>query len=160
MEGAFSTGEFGGVLGSVFKPEAKADFQWKETAALAGGNVEVFNYRVARQNSGFTVTGSDNRIVTVGFHGLVYIDPATHSVRRITLVADDLAKDFTVHATTIGVDYDYVVINAHDYLMPIGAEFTMKKSGRQAIMNTLEFRDYRRFGSTVRIVGGATEKKQ
>ena len=49
---------------------------------------------------------------------------ATHSVRRISLQAEEMPKEFPTKATVMGVDYDYVVINGHDYLMPVSAEVT------------------------------------
>lgn len=153
MSGSFSAGEFGGVLKSVFAPSAKADFKWKETDSLGSGTVQVFDYRVARADSVFSVTGMNNRQVMVGFHGLVFLDSATRNVRRITMVADNLPADFPTHATSIAVDYDYVVINSHDYLMPISAEMSLRQGRHEAILNTIEFRNYRRFGSNVKILG-------
>ena len=152
MSGSFSAGELGGVLKSVFAPSAKADFEWKETDALGAGTVQVFDYRVARANSVFSVTGLNNRQVTVGFHGMVFIDSTTRNVRRITMTADELPADFPTHATSIAVDYDYVVINTHDYLMPISAEMSLRQGRHEAVLNTIEFRNYRRFGSNVRIL--------
>ena len=52
----------------------------------------------------------------------------------------------------MGVDYDYVVINGHDYLMPISAEVRVRQSHRQAVLNTIEFRDYKKYGSAMKIV--------
>jgi hypothetical protein len=149
----FSSGELGGVLRAVFEPSAKADFQWKETDALGSGTVQVFDYHVARANSAFTVTGMNDKQITVGFHGQVFVDGATRNVRRITLDADDIPRDFPTHSTTIGVDYDYVAINGHDYLMPMSAELRLTQGRHEAIMNTIEFRDYKRFGSNLKILG-------
>ncbi len=156
MHGTFSSGELGGVLKAVFLESAKAEFTWKETDALGSGTVQVFSYRVAQSNSVFSVVGMNDKQVMVGFHGLVFIDTATRNVRRITLEADDLPHGFPTHSTSIAVDYDYVAINAHDYLMPISAELRLRQGRHEAILNTIEFRDYRRFGSNMRIVGGFT----
>ena len=156
----FSTGELGGVLRAVFEPSAKADFQWKETDALGSGTVQVFDYRVARANSVFTVTGMNDKQITVGFHGQVFIDSATRNVRRISLDADDIPRDFPTHATTIGVDYDYVAINGHDYLMPISAEVHLIQGRHEAVMNTMEFRNYKRFGANMKILGFTPLEKQ
>jgi hypothetical protein len=66
------------------------------------------------------------------------------------------------------VDYDYVSINNHDYLLPVSAQMRLVKRNSAAIyttvLNTMEFRDYKRFGSSVRFVddpeaGQVTEKK-
>jgi VWFA-related protein len=159
IKGSLSTGEFGGVLDAVFEPSAKADFKWKETDTLGSGTVQVFEYHVAKENSSFSVRGSNGLEPTVSFHGKIYVDSATRSVRRISLIADDLPKDFPTHATTISVDYDYVSINSHDYLMPISAEVSLLKGRHEANLNTIQFRDYRRFGSNVKILNFRTMEK-
>jgi len=68
------------------------------------------------------------------------------------MVADDFPKDFSVHFMSLAVDYDYILINNHDYLMPISAEVSKREFKRYATLNTIEFRNYRRFGSNVRIL--------
>jgi VWFA-related protein len=160
MKGMFTAGELGGVLRGVFQPSSKADFQWKETDSLGGGTVQVFSFRVAKENSAWGISAANGLQVMVGYHGLVYIDSSTHGVRRITLVADDFPKDFSVHAMTIAVDYDYISINGHDYLLPISAEASKREFKRLATMNTIEFRNYRRFGSNVRILSTKPEEKK
>ena len=147
-----SGGELGGVLKAVFSPSAKADFTWKETDSLGSGTVQVFDYHVEKKNSMFSVVGSNNDQIMVAFHGQVFVDSSTHSVRRISLQADDLPKDFPTQATVMGVDYDYVLINGHDYLMPISAEVRVRQNHRQAVLNTIEFRDYRKYGSQMKIL--------
>ena len=145
MKGVLSAGEFGGILQAVFRNESKADFQWKEAAALNGNAVQVYNYRVDRSTSMFSVTGLNGKQLIVGFHGQVFIDSATRRARRITLVADDLPADFPTHATSIGVNYDYVPINGLKYLMPVSAELKLSQGHRQLVMNTMQFKDYNRF---------------
>ena len=147
-----SGGELGGVLKAVFAPSAKADFNWKETDALGSGTVQVFDYHVAKSNSMYSVVGSNNRELIVAFHGQVYIDSATRNVRRISLEAEGLPKDFPTQESVMGVDYDYVVINGHDYLMPISAEVRVRQSHHQAMLNTIEFRDYKKYGSAMKIL--------
>ncbi|MGA8089817.1 MAG: VWA domain-containing protein [Terracidiphilus sp.] len=148
-----SGGELGGVLKAVFAPSAKADFHWKETDALGSGTVQVFDYQVAKQNSMFSVVGSNDQQIMVGFRGQVFVDAATHSVRRISLQAEDIPKGFPTEATVMGVDYDYVSINGQDYLMPVSAELRVRQSHRRAVLNTIEFRDYKKYGSAMKILG-------
>jgi hypothetical protein len=155
---AFSTGELGGVLKAVFDPDAKAEFKWKETDTLGNGTVQVFGYRVPVRTSEFYITGSNNMEIKVAFHGVVFIDTATHSVRRVTLIAEDIPKEFPTHSSAMAVDYDYVVINTHDYLVPVSAEVSLRQGKHEAVMNTMEFRNYRRFGSNLRILEGQQEQ--
>jgi hypothetical protein len=159
IKGPTSTGEFGSVLDAVFEPSAKADFKWKETDVLGTGTVQVFDYRVAKENSTFSVVGSNGMAPTVSFHGKVYVDTATRSVRRVSLIADGLPKDFPTHASTVSVDYDYVSINAHDYLMPVSAEVSLIEGRHTAVLNTITFRNYKRFGSNVKVLNFRTMEK-
>ena len=160
MKGTFSSGELGGVLRAVFSDKAKAEFTWKETDALGTDTLQVFDYHVAQANSEFSVVGMNNMQVMVGFHGQVFIDGAAHNVRRITLIADDMPREFPTHYTSIAVDYDYVSINAHDYLMPISAQLRLQQGRHEAVLNNIEFRNYRRFGSTMRMVDVNSEPQK
>jgi hypothetical protein len=109
----------------------------------------------------FSVVGSNGVQLMVAFHGRVYIDSATRNVRRISLEADGLPKNFPTQASVMGVDYDYVVINGNDYLMPISAEVRVRQSHHQAVLNTIEFRDYKKFGSAMKILDyKAVDQKQ
>lgn len=155
MKGMLSEGEFGGMLRLVFSPTAKTRFEWKETDDLNGGTVQVYDYAVDRANSKFGVVGTSGREVIAGLHGRVFIDSTTRSVRRITLIADlpkQLPRDFSTSASTMRVDYDYVSINDHDYLVPVTAEMRITKGKHSMALNTIEFRNYKRFGSNMRIV--------
>ena len=145
--GALSTGELGGVLRAVFQPSAQATFDWAETDSLDGNTVQVFNYQVDSKNSLFGVTGSNGIQILAAYHGRVYIDSSTHGIRRISLIADRMPLKFPTHYTAIRVDYGYVVINNHDYLVPVSAEMSLRKGRHEAVLNTMQFRDYRRFGS-------------
>ncbi|MGH9529953.1 MAG: hypothetical protein ACRD2S_08565, partial [Terriglobales bacterium] len=153
LNGPLSQGEFGGVLRAVFLPSAKADFQYKETDALGAGTVNVLSYRVAEKNSMFSL-GNGTQNFDVGFHGLVYIDKSTRSVRRITLEADEVPRNFTLHSTSITVDYDYVAIGTHDYLVPARAAVSLTQGKREHVLNEIEFRDYRRYASQVKVLYG------
>jgi VWFA-related protein len=159
LKGTFSAGEFGGVLQAVFREASKADFQWRETDSLNGGTVQVYDYRVDHSNSTFSVTGSNGKQLSVGFHGQVFIDSGARRARRVTLIADNLPDDFPTHATSIGVDYDYVAINGLKYLMPVSAELKVIQARHEARMNTMEFKDYRRAAANEKVVGSDTEEK-
>ncbi len=69
LNGPISQGEFGGVLNAVFRLSSKADFQYRENATLGSGTVLVLSYRVARENSNFGLSDS-NQQISVGFLAL------------------------------------------------------------------------------------------
>ncbi len=152
LRSAVSDGEFGFTLSGVFRPSAMADFQWKETGVLGDGTVQVFDYRVGPEHSTFNLRASLNDVVTVGYHGQVYIDTVTRMVRRITKEADNVPPKYPIQAALISVDYDFVVLNDHDYMLPISAQVILKRGNRQLDMNEIRFRNFRRFGSNLRIL--------
>jgi hypothetical protein len=152
LKGMISHGEFGGILNAIFDPAAKATFVWKESGLLAGEKVDLFEYRVTAKDSSFELTGDNNWQYKAAFHGVVSIDAATLGVRQLTLIADDLPADFSIHASAIRVDYDYIAINAHDYLLPTRATISLRRHKHEGILNEIEFRDYRRFGAKSRMI--------
>jgi len=146
-----SLGEFGHLLSLVFEPSSKADFHWKETDALGNGTVQVFDYRVDGKNGSMELSDSTSTVYP-GFHGVAYIDSSTMGVRRITIEADDLPPAFSIHAASIGIDYDYVSVGAHDYLMPVRGTIRVQRGRREIDLNQVVFQDYRRFASQAKVI--------
>jgi hypothetical protein len=160
--GMISTGEFGVALSNIFKPESKAEFTWEKTAMMRGEAVEVFEYRIAQENAPLLLTAS-YAAAKVGYRGSIYIDRATHSVMSITMITDDVPKKFPILKAAIRVNYDYVTINDHDYLLPVSAQVVTKVSanspgGELLRRNDITFSNFRRFGSKMRILGTETNE--
>ncbi len=159
MRGTLSSGEFGAILKKIFVSTSKTEFHWKETDTLGNGTVQVFEYKVSKDTSAFQISDRNNQEITVGFHGLVFIDTATGSIRRVTLVADDIPPTFFIHATSMAVDYDTVLIGSHDYLVPVSSEVSVLQGKHVAAKNNIVFRNYRRFGSTAKIIAVPDDHK-
>jgi hypothetical protein len=88
----------------------------------------------------------------VGFHGLLYLDPATRSVRRISVDADDIPPSLRVRASSISVDYSWISMNNHDFLLPVRGAVSLHETRSRPVLNNFELLDYRRFGSQIRIL--------
>lgn len=151
MNGPLSLGEFGDLLGMIFQPAAKADFQWKETDMLGGSRVQVLSYRVVRENGTMTLRDG-NGAFYAGFHGLIYIDSSTLGIRRVTMEADDLNEKSSIRAASLAVEYDYVAVGAHDYLMPVRGTIRLRKGKHESDLNEVIFQNYRRYASEAKIV--------
>jgi len=149
--GMISAGEFGEVLTGIFKPDSKAEFTWQGTSTLRDDAVDVFDYRIKRANSSFSLNNV-SRSVMAGFHGRIYVDRATRGVRSVTMITDDVPDNFPIRKAAVRVDYEYVAINDHDYLLPVTAQVVVSRNGNMLERNDLEFSNFRRFGSTVRII--------
>ncbi|MGB7134651.1 MAG: VWA domain-containing protein [Acidobacteriaceae bacterium] len=152
LQFAHSGGEFGAMFHLVFDPSAKTDFTWKESAFLDGQPVQVFAFKVARANSAFGLFDHDNHVGNVGFHGLLYLDPATLGVRRITVEADDIPPPLLIRASSVSVDYSWIAMNNHDFLLPVRGAVSLQEDKSRAVLNEFEFRDYHRFGSQIRVL--------
>jgi hypothetical protein len=152
LPGAHSNGEFGGVLQMIFDPAAKAEFQWQKTEEKDGQKMQVFSYSVAASNSQFVLTAPDRTQIPAPFHGLLLIDDATRSVRRLVAETGELPPDFGIKSSWININYEYIAINGHDYLLPTNGEVGLKQGKREAVSNQLRFSNYRRFGSQSRIL--------
>ncbi|MGO8935208.1 MAG: VWA domain-containing protein [Terracidiphilus sp.] len=157
--GATSDGEFSFTLSGIFRPSSKTDFQWKEIGVLGDGTVQVFDYRVAPENSTFNLRASSTDVITVGYHGQVYIDTVTRMVRRITKTADNVPPRYPIQGAMVNVDYDFLVLNNHDYMLPISAQVILKKGRGELDMNQIDFQNFRRFGSDTRIVNDGSVAK-
>jgi VWFA-related protein len=144
--GARVYGEFGGLFDLVFSEQVGAKIEWQDVTDWKGARVNVFQYHVPAARSRYRVVPvSGSKSLLAAYKGLVYIDTSTLSVRRISVQAEDLPKDFPIHRSEITVDYDWVRISGHDYLLPQTTALYVG-SGKHYLMKTeKEFRDFRRY---------------
>jgi hypothetical protein len=148
IKGTISNGEFGSLLLAIFDPKVKAQLRWTETATLGTGAVQVFTFEVPRARSRYMlVAGPNVSQIKVGCHGRVYIDAQTYGIRRIEMDADGIPADYAMRAAFISIDYDYVNIADHDFLLPIAGEVDVRQGKRFLVRNQIEFRDYKRYGA-------------
>jgi hypothetical protein len=149
-------GIFGNSIRGLFRPSAKPEITWFQNDVLGDRTVQIFKYRVAKENSKFSLRVSSMEVVNVGYHGMVYIDGVTGEVRRITQVADDVPRHYPIYQTLISADYDHVSIGGQQYLLPIGAEVVLRRSHRGSLeLNQIRFGDFHRFRSASRILSSA-----
>lgn len=147
LKGTISHGEFGGLLDAIFAPDSQAAFHWKEAATIGARSVQVFEFTVPRAHSSFGLADENNPETTVGFHGQVYIDPATHGVRRLNMETDEMPQKYNIRRAQFTVDYDYIAISDHDYLLPIIGTLKVTQRKHTSVLNQIEFLDYRRYGA-------------
>ncbi len=150
--GARSSGEFAGMMRSIFDPRSNAEFGWDHWARLRDRTMAVFNYFIDSGHSSYSISygsspGDDQRIITA-YRGLVYADANTGEIDRITFVAVDIPSSFPVRTATERVDYDLVDIGGEKSVMPIQALLNMSTvSPRQTSRNEIEFRNYHKYGT-------------
>ena len=135
----------------VFNPSAKAVFTWKQSAFIDGQPVQVFAVKVDQANSGFDLRDRDGHVGHAGFHGLVYLDPDTLGVRRISIDADDIPPAILIRASSMSVDYSWVTMQSNEFLLPVRGAVSVQEAKRHPVLNDFEFLGYRRFGSQSRV---------
>ncbi|MBV9611610.1 MAG: VWA domain-containing protein [Acidobacteriaceae bacterium] len=155
-QGANVKGEFGELLSMVVAEKAKAHIEWQGQADISGARTHVFRFGVSRPDSMYQViigaTGTGYATVAA-YRALVYIDTNTLAVRRISVEAEDLPKDFHIRESAISVDYDYVPIGGQQHLLPLRATLFVRQGARYLRRNEIDFQNYRKYGaeSTLKI---------
>jgi hypothetical protein len=183
--GLVSFGEFGPALGVILTDASKGILKWSHWEQTAAGQVAVYHYEVPQAASHYTVNyccvrgaqntagaisfGIDAKSASVegdsyhgtpGYHGNLYLDPATGAVLRVTIESDLKPSDAIMRAATM-VQYGPVEISGKSYICPVHSiAISLTKShagGDKSDMeilriNEVSFTDYHRFGSTSRII--------
>lgn len=147
LGGATSSGEFGSVLKGIFWPESHTQFNWERFFTLRGRKMHVYSYRVPVTRSDYHIVVPREKLdLVAAYHGLIFIDAATHSVYRITLHADGVPASFPVQDVSLALDYDYTRIGDAEYLLPL--EFELRSRERRwLVKNDVTYSDYRKFGA-------------
>ncbi|MDQ2840908.1 MAG: hypothetical protein M3Y72_07710 [Acidobacteriota bacterium] len=148
--GARSTGEFAGMMRSLFEPRSDAEFGWDHWAKLRGRVMAVFSYFIDSGHSSYSISysegpGDEQRIITA-YRGLVYADANTGEIDRITFNAVDVPSSFPVRTANERIDYDLVTIGTQQSVLPLSALLHMS-TVHETSKNEIEFRNYRKFGT-------------
>jgi hypothetical protein len=151
LQGATSEGEFGSMMRAIFEPRSQTDFQWERWGTLRGKRVHVFSYRVAQPNSNWTITYEKSTHITPGYHGLIYADKEFPSIMRITLEADDIPASFPVQKANTLLDYDFVDISGHQFVLPLYSKMEMR-AGSELSRNETQFKLYRKYEAESKII--------
>jgi hypothetical protein len=190
QSGLVSKGEFGSTLGMILADTAKGKVTWSHWEQIAGDPAAVFQYSVPRSASNYEVTGyqqptaeyanltgrqgvagigpqlsnhSSDITPTVtkpGYHGSLWLDPATGTILRITIEAD--AKGGApFQRASILVEYGPVQIGDSRFICPMRSVALYEANAAPQAnlsdapaewLNIILFTGYHRFGSTVKIL--------
>jgi VWFA-related protein len=183
--GLTTWGEFGSALLIIVSDSGEGKIVWSHWENTAAGVVAVFHYEVPKTASHYEIntpveqnhhnTGSNRwassggmaaTITTAmvhnkpGYQGSLWVDPATGTIVRVTLVAD-LKGDSAIERVEILVDYGPVQIANKTVICPVrslalaSSPATVNASLEGAATEWLNenlFTDYHMFASTSRIL--------
>lgn len=146
--GSWSTGEFTITLEDVLSYSTAAEFRKRGEDRIAGRPALVYDLEVRKANSHWTIADMHGRRYTPAYKGSLWIDKETRRVLRIEQVAQGIPRDFTFDRTEATIEYGFVSIESKTYLLPVRGENLACETGtRNCSRNTIEFRNYRKFGA-------------
>ena len=156
-KGASSSGvEYISALADVFKPESQTEFKPVDTDTVRSRRTIVYEYAVKKDNSQLTLTvGDTGAHAVVGSRGRVWIDRELDRVVRFEQIATEVPPDFPITAASSLIDYDWVTINEHKYLLPSQTQILLTTNqGRFVVQsrNDVRFRNYQKFGAELKVV--------
>lgn len=159
MGGAWSTGEFGTVLISLFSPATATEFHYRKDSRIAGINTKEYDFTVTHARSNWNIhMGSQS--YDPGYSGTVWIDPASARVMRIEMSARAFPADFETDDVESATDYEYVRLgDAKQYLLPVHAEtLSCQRGTNNCSRNVIDFRNYRKYTGESVITFGDPKK--
>lgn len=145
LGGATSTGEFGGILRTIFDPASRAAFDWEGWKTVRKHRIAVYQYAVSAANSPYYLRHVDLQAI-VGIHGVVEVDTETGEVLQLTCNAYDIPKQLDLQSSTTTVEYDFASVGGRSYLLPVRSETELRSSDIWT-RNKMEFREYRKFSA-------------
>jgi hypothetical protein len=165
MQGLTTSGEFGGIIGSVFSANSAAKAAWSHWEIVAGKHAAVLNYSVDLAHSDFVVdwccVDKERRKERVAYRGAVFIDPNSGAILRISWQALNISDLSPTRSSDTVVDYRPVEIGGSSWLCPVRSVSKMDSRNQYHVrganlyvrsLNQVEFTKYRKFGSDSRIL--------
>jgi hypothetical protein len=145
LEGVTSTGEFGGILRTIFDPVSQAAFEWQSWKDIRKRRAAVYEYAVSAANSAYYLRHGGRQAI-VGIHGVVEIDAESGEVLHLTYICYDIPKDLDLTSASTMVDYEFADVGGRKYLLPARSETQMGSPGITR-RNRAEFREYHKFSA-------------
>jgi hypothetical protein len=154
MGGAESQGEFGSLLLSIFRDAPRSRFAWDHWTTLRRRRTHVYRFHIGLEESTYNVqfasSWQGSMTARTGQHGFIYVDAESNRVVRVYADADSIPPDFPVTNVYTLLDYDFVDVGGHAFLLPIRALVRMG-TNRVQTRNEMAFESYRKFSSDANI---------
>ncbi|MBX7221329.1 MAG: hypothetical protein K1Y36_15375 [Blastocatellia bacterium] len=152
LGGLTSSGQFAGLLASIFKPESKTEFSELGKTEYFGRPCVTYAYRVATKNSKYQLRCENAQTIT-GYQGKIFLDRDTRQVVRLEQEAFDIPSDFPLTAASSVVDFGWVALSGKDFFLPVSSQVSLtSKQNKMTALNSILFTKYGKFETDVKIV--------
>jgi hypothetical protein len=146
--GSWSTGEFKITLEDILSPRTAATFTPHGDDRIRNRSAWVFDVSVDQPHSHWTIMDESGRKVKPAYKGTIWIDKESRRVLRIEQEAVNMPRDFAYDTNDSSLEYGFVNIDGHSYLLPVNSVNEACGTGTSSCSrNVIQFKNYRKFGS-------------
>lgn len=118
LDGAMSTGEFGGLLRQIFDKGSATAFRPEGTGKIGGRTMTALGFRVPEQ-TGYRILDHElNRYFTVAYEGTVWADAETNAVMKIAMKLVNVPSQSSLENTSITLEYKAVDLSGQQFILP------------------------------------------
>jgi hypothetical protein len=158
LEGMRSDGllQFVMVPNWIFGSRVNTRFDWDRWDTSGGHQVAVFAFQVPPSISTHPLVNKDQSFL-VGYHGLIYADPASGDMARLEAHMD-APKDFPFQEDAFEIDYGQVDVAGQSFLLPIRSVGWVRE-GKLLTRNDIQFGEYRKYGADATVTFGDPGKQ-
>lgn len=154
IPGNTSTGEFATVLLDVLHASTGAVFKLRANIRTNPQDAAVYDFTVTPAKSHWSIMTSRG-VITPGYRGSLWIDPATSRVKRLEWEAVALPSDFMLDSMQSSVDYDWVTLGAERFLLATHSEAVLCfRASPTCSRNVIDWRDYHLYQSESKLLFG------
>jgi hypothetical protein len=151
QNGAWSEGEFAGILKTLLATGSEARFSNKQQVTIVNRPAYRYDYLVEQPHSNWLIQ-ANGETYRPSYSGAIRIDEETYRVLRIEMAARDMPREFPLDTVKSSVDYDFVPIEDRRFLLPVHSESVSCLRGTsECTRNVIEFRDYKKYGADTSI---------
>lgn len=153
--GVSSSGEFGSMMANIFNPENGTEFGWDKWHKLRNDTMYGFAYHIDKEHGYSMAERETNQEYTSAYKGVVYWDPSTNAIMRITLDTVGIPSSFPIREVHIILDYDLTKVGDGMYILPLHYQVD-SVADKWTGSNEADFKLYRKYGTESTITFGDT----
>ena len=176
LPGSWTEGEFGSVVSFIFGEESRSRFRFEKETQWRSAPALLFEFELAAENNHAWRVEANGLEVLPGFRGKVWVDAASHELRRVEMQAEHLNElkpeerpnltiqrssrkpIFLLESLKISVDYAKQLLgDGSEFILPTESEDRKCLISGTCIRDQVRFENCHKFGAKARIVDDVTD---
>ncbi|HZP22188.1 MAG TPA: hypothetical protein VFB04_02000 [Terriglobales bacterium] len=150
---AWSTGQFGGDVQSLFLPGNHVSFQFANEREIEGRQILTFQYRITHQDFPVWRLHWKDQVTAPPVHGQLRIDAQKATLLRLVVAASELPRSFPMRTADVDIKYDNVAFgDGTSFVLPVESVVNGVDRNGTRTRNELRFEKCQKFRATAHIV--------